>query len=95
VNEDFKLDVLVDLIGSGDGLVQLDQRLVVVVLSGRRGGAMTTNPPNTIYYFSLLAPAAPHLCIDDEDEGSTSSKNMFRVEGRIKEVDLTGEVPDL
>ena len=31
--EDLKLDVLVDLVCPGDGLVQLDQGLVVVVLS--------------------------------------------------------------
>ena len=33
VYEDLKLDVLVDLVGASDGLVQLDQCLVVVVLS--------------------------------------------------------------
>ena len=66
VYEDFKPDILVDLVRPGDGLVQFDQGLVIVILS--------------VYH---------------KDEGATPTKDVLRVKGRVEEVYLTGEVPDL
>lgn len=35
------------------------------------------------------------LCVDDKDKSAHFAENHPRVEGRIKEIDLTGKVPDL
>jgi len=35
------------------------------------------------------------LGIDDKDQGSTASKDHVRIKGRLEEVNLAGEVPDL
>lgn len=64
--EHLKPDVLVDLVGPGDCLVQLDEGLVVVVLG-----------------------------VDHEDQRTTPTEDVLGVKGRVKEVYLSWEIPDL
>jgi hypothetical protein len=42
-----------------------------------------------------LALLLPHLSVDDKDEGTAAAEDDFGIKGRVEEVDLAREIPDL
>ena len=85
VNEDLKLDALVDLVGPSHRLMQADEGFPVVILQDTTTQSLSR----------LDKSETTHLSINHKYQSPTATKDVLRVKCRIKEVDLSRKVPDL